>query len=366
MQRRRLLQWLLLGGGMPLGSLRAAPPEFPAVVPRRLAFPPDHGAHPDYRTEWWYITGWLEAGSEEIGFQVTFFRSRTTHDPANPSRFAPHQLLFAHAAVARPSAAGRLLHDQRVARVVRGDAANRFDAADTDLLLEGWSLRRNPDDSYVANIGSETLRLDLHFVPTQPLLLQGEGGYSRKGPLVEQASHYYSRPHLAVSGRIATGGDWLPARGRAWLDHEWSSKVLDEAAVGWDWIGINLADGGALMVFRIRSRSGDAVRWAAARLRTADGRERSFGSDEVRFEPLATWRSPHTGTIYPTHLNIHLGSGSTALRYEIRPLMDDQELDARRSTGAVYWEGAVSLWAEGRQRGRGYLELVGYHRPMKL
>lgn len=366
MLRRRLLQLMLLGG-LPLKAeaLFAAAPEFPLVVPRPLRFPRDHGAHPDYRTEWWYITGWLDAGKESLGFQVTFFRSRTMHDPANPSRFAPHQLLFAHAASAHPSA-GRLRHDQRAARVVRGDTATSFSGDDTDLRLEGWSLQRTAEDEYLARIDSESLRLDLRFAPTQPLLLQGQGGFSRKGPQPEQASYYYSRPQLAVSGRIATDGDWLPVSGRAWLDHEWSSKVLDAAAAGWDWIGINLDDGGVLMAFRIRARAGDAVRWAVARLRTADGRERSFGMDEVRFETLAAWRSPHTGTVYPTHLRIHLGSGSAALRYEIRPLMEDQELDARRSTGAVYWEGAVSLLAAGQPRGRGYLELVGYHRPMQL
>ncbi len=365
MRRRRLLQWLLLGGGLPFGDLRAAPPEFPVVVPQPLRFPRDHGAHPDFRTEWWYVTGWLEAGGEPIGFQVTFFRSRTTHDPANPSRFAPHQLLFAHAALAR-AADGRLRHDQRAARVVRGDTAASFSRDDTDLRLEGWSLRRTAQDAYLARIDGAGLRLDLRFAPTQPLLLQGDGGFSRKGPQPEQASHYYSRPQLAVGGRIATDGDWLPVSGRAWLDHEWSSQVLDAEAAGWDWIGINLDDGGALMAFRIRPRSGAAVRWAAARLRTADGRERSFGSGELRFEPLATWRSPHTGTVYPVRLRIELGSGSSALRYEIEPLMEDQELDARRSTGAVYWEGAVSLLADGQRAGRGYLELVGYHRPMRL
>lgn len=365
MQRRRLLQWLLLCGGLPIRPLLAAPPEFPVVVPRSLNFLRDHGAHPAFRTEWWYITGWLDAPGEALGFQITFFRSRTNHDPANPSRFAPHQLLFAHAALARPGD-GRLRHDQRAARVVRDDDSARFDPEDTDLLLEGWRLRRTADDGYTAFIDGEGIRLDLRFAATQSLLLQGEGGFSRKGPQAEQASYYYSWPQLAVSGRVATGKDWLPVNGRAWLDHEWSSQVLDAAAAGWDWIGINLDDGGALMAFRIRARSGDAARWAAARLRMGDGRERRFGKDEVRFEELSTWRSPHTGTVYPTRLRVSLGSGVTALCYEIHPLMEDQELDARRSTGAVYWEGAVTLMADGQRKGRGYLELVGYHRPMKL
>lgn len=365
MERRRWLKALLLSAMLPR-RLFAAAPSFPAVEPRPLAFPRDHGAHPQFRTEWWYLTGWLEtAAAEALGFQITFFRSRTTHDPANPSRFAPHQLLFAHAALARPRL-GHLLHDQRAARVVRDDPAARFSLADTDLILAGWQLRRTPEGHYEGRIDAETFALDLRFSPTQPVLLQGEGGYSRKGARPQQASYYYSQPQLVVSGSVVQGGERLEVGGRAWLDHEWSAQVLDESAAGWDWVGIDLDDGGALMAFRIRARAGEASLWAAARLRTAGGREFSFGPDEVRFEPEAHWLSPRTGTRYPVRYRLTLGRGADALRYEIEPLMEDQELDARRSTGAVYWEGAVTLLGDGKRRGRGYLELVGYHRPMRL
>ena len=374
MQRRRLLQCLALPPLCTLVPTRllAAPPDFPRVLPRPLVFPRDHGAHPDFRTEWWYVTGWLDAGGQRAGFQVTFFRSRTTHDPANPSRFAPHQLVFAHAALAS-EAEGKIRHDQRAARVVRGvrgDAGTSFSEHDTDVVLEGWRLQRLMDSRYRTEIDSETLKLELTLAPTQPLLLQGEGGFSRKGVQAEQASYYYSQPQLAVSGRINFGNDsgnaWQPASGKAWLDHEWSSRVLDDSAAGWDWVGINLDDGAALMAFRIRPRVGDVTLWATARLRSADGRERSFGADEVRFEPLATWRSPQTGTVYPVRSRLILGRGAQAVQYEIEPLLEDQELDTRRTTGAVYWEGAVTLRADGQRRGQGYLELVGYHRPMSL
>lgn len=367
MLRRHMLKLMLGAGVAPAfpASLLAGEPEFPAVVPRRLAFPRDHGAHPDFRTEWWYATGWLDAAGEAIGFQVTFFRSRSSHDPANPSRFAPHQLLFAHVALARPGD-GKLRHDQRAARVVRGDASVFFAEDDTDLRLQSWRFRRIPDGAYRVAIDGEEIRIELTLTPHQPMLLQGEGGFSRKGVQPDQASYYYSQPQLVVAGRVAMTGRWVESTGRAWLDHEWSSRVLDAEAAGWDWIGINLDDGGALMAFRIRSRSGDSVRWASARWRKADGRERSFGSGEVDFETVASWRSPRTGTTYPVRCRLKLGSGRTASSFEIEPLMEDQELDARQSTGAVYWEGAVRLLADGRQVGRGYLELVGYHRPMSL
>ncbi|MFN3883580.1 MAG: lipocalin-like domain-containing protein [Rhodocyclaceae bacterium] len=346
--------------------LLAAAPAFPTVMPRPLVFPRDHGAHPEFRTEWWYLTGWLESPAREtFGFQITFFRARTAHDPANPSRFAPHQLLFAHAALSRPRI-GHLLHDQRAARMIRGDSAVAFSASDADLRLADWHLRRRPDGVYEAQIDAKTFIFDLRFTPTQPLLLQGEGGYSRKGARPEQASHYYSLPQLSAAGTVVQERERLAVGGRAWLDHEWSSKVLDAAAAGWDWVGINLDDGGALMAFRIRPRTGETNLWATARWRDRDGNERSFGPDETSFEPMAYWLSPRTGTRYPVRCRLTLGSGAEALHFEIEPLMEDQELDARRSTGAVYWEGAVMLLAEGKRRGRGYLELVGYHRPMRL
>lgn len=359
MRRRALLHWLL-AAALPLPQAFAQP-RFAEVVPRPLRFPRDHGAHPEYRTEWWYVTGWLEAATGPLGFQITFFRSRTTHDPANPSRFAPHQLLFAHVALAQP-ALGRLRHDQRAARVVRGDETVTFLEEDCALDLAGWTLRRTPNDEYLSRIDGERLALELRLTPTQPLLLQGEQGYSQKGPQRAQASYYYSRPQLAVAGRISIEGKSFPVSGRAWLDHEWSSQVLDAAAAGWDWIGINLDDGGALMAFRIRARAGDATLWAAAKLRTADGRETRWPASEIRFEPVVLWRSPHTGARYPIRQRLRLGKRA----FEIVPLMEDQELDARLSTGAVYWEGAVTLVEQGQPRGRGYLELVGYQRPMRL
>lgn len=368
MRRRRWLQWMLLSGLMPgaAGRVLAAQPFFPTVVPRPLIFPRDHGAHPDFRTEWWYVTGWLESPtSDPLGFQITFFRFRTRHDPANPSRFAPHQLLFAHAALAQPRV-GRLVHDQRAARLVRDGSTVAFSLTDTDLMLAGWRLRRDAQGGYEAQVEAESFAVELRFTPTQPVLLQGEGGFSRKGPHPAQASYYYSLPHLDVTGVIRQAGERLVVKGRGWLDHEWSSQILDRNAAGWDWLGINLDDGGALMAFRIRARSGDASLWATARLRSADGSERSFAADEVRFEPLETWPSPRTGTRYPVRGRLVLGQGNQALLFEYVPLMSDQELDARRSTGAVYWEGAVTLLASGERCGRGYLELVGYQQPMRL
>jgi predicted secreted hydrolase len=321
-------------------------------------FPRDHGAHPETLTEWWYITGWLhDASGGALGMQITFFRSRPRVQEENPSAFAPKQLLFAHAALSDPDV-GRLQHDQRSSRAGFGlaEAAGKT----TDVRIDDWSLRL-AGGRYQARIATRGFEFALDFVPSQLVLLQGQGGFSRKGPLPGEASRYYSFPHLAVVGSIAASGRSRAVSGRAWLDHEWSNNFLGKAAAGWDWIGINLDDGAALMAFRIRDKRGGEY-WAAATYRAPDGRVRTLPPLQVRFEPLRRWRSPHTGVEYPVSMRVRAGD----LVLELQPLMDDQELDSRASTGAIYWEGAVEASMAGRVVGRGYLELTGYAHPLEL
>lgn len=335
--------------------LMPASSAFAVVRPdTRLRFPADHGAHPDFRTEWWYVTACLEGDSGELGVQITFFRSRTLHDPANPSRFAPHQLLLAHVAIADP-AHGRLRHRQRSARL--GARDSRCARDDTDLALGDWHLRRTADDRYITRAGGPDFTVDLRFESTGAPWLQGDAGYSRKGSDAGRASHYYSRAGLRVHGSLRLDGRPVRIdRGVAWLDHEWSSEVLDPRAVGWDWVGLNFDDGTALMAFRIRGVD-DTVLWTHARWREAAG-----AAARVRFEPARRWRSPRSGASYPVAMRI-LVDGRTL---ELQPLLDDQELDARASTGGFYWEGAMRVVEAGRSVGRGYLELTGYAAPLRL
>jgi predicted secreted hydrolase len=333
---------------------------YPDIVAGRDAveLPRDHGSHPRYRTEWWYITGWArDAGGVERGVQVTFFRSRPGLGESSASAFAPRELLFAHAAIA-DARHGRLVHDQRAARSGFGLAS--ASTSTTDVLLDGWSLRRE-GDVYRARIAAREFALDLAFAVTQPPLVQGERGISRKGPRPGEASGYYSVPHLAVSGTIESGGRTERVSGTAWLDHEWSSGYLAAEAAGWDWTGVSLDDGGALMAFRMRGRDGGVV-WAGGSHRDAAGRVRVFQPAEVAFLPGRTWRSPRTGVAYPVTFDVRAGS----LAVSLEPLMDDQELDARGSVGIVYWEGAVRALAGGKPVGRGYLELTGYGTPLTL
>jgi predicted secreted hydrolase len=323
-----------------------------------LQFPRDHGSHPQFRSEWWYLTGWVkDAKGRDLGIQITFFRNRPLVAENNPSRFAPRQLLFAHAALADP-ANGKLLHDQRAARAGFGLAEAQEGRA--DVAIDDWSLRQTAG-GYSASVTAREFAYALDFKLTQPVLLQGERGLSRKGPQARQASYYYSQPHLAVSGSIALKGEMIAVNGEAWLDHEWSSEYLAPEAAGWDWIGLNLADGGALMAFRMRDKQGGTL-WAGGSLRAADGRVRNFAPGEVRFGPLRRWRSPRTQAEYPVALRVQAGD----MKFELDPMMDDQELDSRASTGTIYWEGAVSAKSGGKLLGRGYLELTGYWRPLRL
>jgi len=340
-------------------TAQAAPPQFAVVSPDALEFPRDFGAHPDYRTEWWYATGWLDTpDGKPLGFQVTFFRAATEHDRANPSKFAPDQLVIAHAALSDP-ADGRLLHDQKASRAGFGLAYAK--TGDTDVKLEQWHFRRGADGAYRTRVEGAEFTLDLVLMPTQPPMLQGERGFSRKGAGVGQASHYYSEPHLKVSGSITRRGKPAPVTGSAWLDHEWSSTILDKDAQGWDWTGINLDDGSALMAFRIRGKDGRTL-FSHAALRDGAGRVTQYPQDQISFTPARVWRSPRTNASYPVQMDIRTGD----IAWTLTPLQDDQELDSRRSTGSVYWEGAVRVDRNGRNAGRGYLELTGYLKALKL
>jgi predicted secreted hydrolase len=339
------------------GDANAA--RYPAVMPGiALAFPRDHGAHPAFRTEWWYVTGWLQdATGSDYGIQITFFRNRPGVAEESASAFAPRQLVFAHAALANPRR-GQLAHDQRAARAGFGLAGVAEDT--TRAWIGDWSLEL-VDGVYAARIAAREFAFDLRFAPSQPILRQGDAGYSRKGPDPLQSSYYYSRPQLALSGRVTIAGNAIAVTGTAWLDHEWSSEVMASAAVGWDWAGINLADGGAMTAFRMRDRGGSAL-WAGGSQRAADGRTRACEPDEVRFAPQRRWRSPRTQIEYPVGMRVTVAGAE----YTLLPLFDDQELDSRASTGTIYWEGAVRAERGGREVGRGYLELTGYGEPLRL
>ncbi|HEY2628536.1 MAG TPA: lipocalin-like domain-containing protein [Usitatibacter sp.] len=338
-------------------TLASAAGHAPVVPGKAIAFPRDAGAHPEYRIEWWYVTGQVDTKRGPMGFQVTFFRVANPDAGANPSRFAARQLLFAHAALSDP-AKGKLQHDQRSARALEGLV--EASSADTDVRIDDWSLKREAK-AYRTHVEGDGFALDLELAPTQAVLLEGDRGFSRKGPLESQASYYYSEPQLAVSGRVVSDKEVLDAKGTAWLDHEWSSEMLASDALGWDWIGLNLEGGGALMAFRIRGRDG-ALLWSSATLRMPGAEALLSTPHDVRFRPRRNWTSPRTGTDYPVAMDVEIDGRL----WRLDPLMDDQELDARASTGTLYWEGAVRVEGPDGIRGRGYLELTGYGEKLRL
>jgi predicted secreted hydrolase len=339
------------------GIAAAAP--YAAVTPdRSMVFPADFGSHPRFRTEWWYVTGWLTTrGGEPLGFQITFFRTKPRIDDANPSAFAARQLLIAHCAISDPKR-GQLWQDQRIRRAGFGLA--QATEGDTNVSIDNWQLRRDAG-VYVAKIAAEDFSMDLQLSESQPPLLNGASGFSRKGPAISAASYYYSLPHLKVAGTIARKGGTDSVVGEAWFDHEWSSEYLDSEAVGWNWIGINLDDGGALMAFSIRGTHGEQ-HWAGATLRDPDGRVQVLQDTDVNFQARRRWVSPKTGVEYPVAMTVRAGTREI----DIEPLFDDQENDTRLSTGAIYWEGAVRALAGGRIVGRGYLELTGYGERLRI
>jgi len=345
-----------------LGSLCApvrAGVEYPDAVPgTALEFPRDEGAHRAFRNEWWYVTGWLrDGGGHELGFQLTFFRNRPGVAEDGDSRFAPRQLLFAHAAIADPLAA-RLRVDQRAAR--EGFGLAQAAAEHADVRIGDWSLAQD-GDRYAAHVAARDFTLDVALTAHAPPLLQGDAGVSRKGPQPHDASFYYSRPQLAARGRLALDSGTRDVSGAAWLDHEWSSRYLPAGAVGWDWTGVNLDDGGALMAFRIRDVHGTPL-WAGGTLLDANGGRRVLAPRDVDFTAQRRWRSPRTGVEYPVSFRVRAGDRE----WMLEPLFDDQELDARGGIGVVYWEGAVRAQDAGRPVGRGYLELTGYGGALKI
>ena len=355
LSRRHLLAsslWPLLSV-----PLQAAP-----VARQELQFPRDLGAHPEFAIEWWYVTGALSLARSPqealFGFQLTFFRSRVTATQNMASAFAAKQLIFAHAAVTDLQGQ-TMLHDQRIAR--EGFGIAQTSQTDTDVKLRNWSLQHSATD-YAATAMADGFDFRLRLRETQPLLLQGENGLSRKGPQAEQMSYYYSLPQLLAQGTLRIGKQQHEVSGNAWLDHEWSNSLLPAQAVGWDWIGMNLLDGSALTAFRLRDKDGNAL-WAGGSLRRSGSAVRNFNASEVKFQPQRRWTSALTHANYPVQWLLQTPGAS----YVVKALLDNQELDSRASTGAVYWEGLSELFDEqGKLLGRGYLEMTGYASPLRL
>ncbi len=326
--------------------------------PPALELPRDHGAHPEVRTEWWYLTANLTGDDgRRYGVQVTFFRQGLDPSPPAPgdSPLRARQVLAAHVAVAEVDGGG-FRHAQRLRRADGGFAG--FSTADLRVFVGDWLLERAPGDVVTARAGDRAagLGLALEYRPTKPLVLQGEGGWSRKGPAPGNASAYVSWTRLDVSGVLELDGREVRVAGEGWFDHEWGTSQLGEGVVGWDWFSLRLEDGRELMVYRLRRADGRPDAFSSGALVRADGTTRRLRFEDVGLQSTGSWTSPATGATYPSGWRIEVPD--EGLRLAVAPLLEAAELDARASTGTVYWEGPVAV--TGSHAGEGYAELTGY------
>lgn len=321
-----------------------------------LAYPEDHGAHPAYQTEWWYLTGNVsDASGRRFGIQFTIFRRGL--DPEPPRAGAPplraNHVLLGHMAVTDVQSE-RTLFAERMRR--EAPPLARASRADLDLVLDDWSLVRTPDDALVVRAGdtAAALEMELRFEPTKARVLHGGSGYSRKGSDPRNASAYMSWTRLATSGRLKVDGETFQVSGASWYDHEFGSSVLEEGTQGWDWFGLQLDGGRELMAFVLRGE--DGPRMAAGTWIEADGTTRALRGADVRLVSSATWTSPTTEAVYPARWTLTLPTLDEEL--EIVPLVANAELVTGGSTGISYWEGPVAV--SGTSDGVGYAELTGY------
>lgn len=343
-------------------SSGSAPGFARAEGPRTFSFPADHGPHPEFRTEWWYVTGNLAtAEGRGFGFQWTVFRNALTPKvPPRGSRWGARDVYLGHFAVS-DLAGGRFRSFERFRRGALGLAG--ASAAPFRVALDDWALESSGAATWPARVrasagqGDGRAAIDLVLDQGVPPVLQGERGLSKKGGEPGNASYYYSLPRMPARGVIRIGGQAFAVSGLAWLDREWSTSVLAPGLAGWDWFALQLDDGRELMLYRLRGRDGAASPESRGTLIAAGGSTRTIEWREVALEESATWTSPKSGGRYPAAWRIRIFS--EALDLSVRPRLADQELDGTYR----YWEGAVEVHGtrEGRPvSGRGYVELTGY------
>ena len=334
--------------------------------PCNLKFPKDHGAHPGYRTEWWYYTGNLRSeNGNQFGFQLTFFRSQISPPgaekkwPHRPSAWRTSQVYLAHAAVS-DIAGKQHLQAEDVSRAALGMAGVNQSAEQTKIFLKNWSTRIDAD-VHVLKVDAADFSYELNFKPAKPAVMHGDRGYSLKGATPERASCYYSFTRLEGQGSISIGGDAIAVTGSAWMDHEFSTALLEPGISGWDWFSLQLSDSTELMLFLLRTDKGGLHPASSGTYINADGITRPIANAEINVAVLGTWRSKPSNARYPARWRLQIEPLGIALT--IKPNLPDQEMRTLGSTGVTYWEGSVSI--DGTQnkhpvKGDGYVELTGY------
>lgn len=332
--------------------------------PREWEFPRDHGAHPDYRTEWWYFTGnvFSESG-EHFGYQLTFFRHGLQWRPLQTgSSWAARDLYFAHFGLTDVQRR-HFFHADQAFRGTLGLAYAR--QGNMELKNGSWTVEPVEGEFRLRAIRRDHA-LDLVVRPVKPLVLQGENGFSRKGSQPGNASSYYSMTRLHTEGTLTIRGREVAVRGTSWFDHEFSTSLLERGQKGWNWFSIQLDDGHELMAYRMCRTDGQRDAHDHGVWVWPDGSSQRLGGDDYKIRELGRWTSPKTGAVYPQGWEITVPI--LGLQLVMRAALPDQEVIMERMGGLAYWEGAcvVEGQREGRQvRGFGYAELTGYHRSME-
>ena len=347
----------LLAGGAGAGEA------FEMPRPGRVwSFPRDHGAHPEYKTEWWYYVGHLKAASgESFGYQLTFFRValRKIRKPGPQARSAwsLHTVYFAHLALTDQARRTFSFREKsgRGALNLSGAAAGTL-----KVWINDWQAEL-VEDEFRLSAQDGGLGLDLVLKPIKPPALHGEGGYSRKSEKSDAASYYYSLPRLDTRGNITVDGRQLPVTGESWMDHEFFSRTLAPNLSGWDWFSLQLAGGWEVMLYLLRHQDGSVDPASSGTLIDPQGRARHLNLGDFTVRPTGAWTSPHTRTKYPAGWEIIIpGAG---YRLTLTPTLADQEIRSQAPAKVTYWEGQVKI--EGVKNGvpvagLGYAELTGY------
>lgn len=335
-----------------------------AVAPRPFVFPADHGPHPEYRTEWWYVTGNLATPEgRPFGFQWTIFRQALAPRVAErASRWGARDVYLGHFAVSDIAGGSSGFRSfERLRRGALGLAG--ASAAPFRVALDDWVLESESGATWPARLsasageGEERTAIDLVLDQGVPPVLQGDRGLSKKSAEPGNASYYYSLPRMPAKGEIRIGGRRFQVSGLAWLDREWSTSSLAPDQVGWDWFALQLEGGHEVMLYRLRNRDGTASPESRGTLIAPDGTTRAIRWRDLELVETAAWTSPKSGARYPAAWRIQIPR--ERLDLTVRPLLADQELN-----GAFrYWEGAVAVAGSRAGRpvsGKGYVELTGY------
>jgi len=363
-RRWRVLLALALGLAPGASPLRGAD-WLPAVPGHTYTFPADHLPHPGFKTEWWYFTGNVrDPAGRRFGYQATFFRQGLrppAERPAGESRFIVDDLKFAHFGLT--DVAARQFHfTQRLSRGAFGEAgfAARADPAAATRLawIDEWQLTRPPAGGFTLTARSPEAAIEFTLAEGKPWAIHGTGGLSQKADGPGHASHYYSGTRMPTSGRLTVGGRAFTVAGETWFDHEWATNQLTPGQVGWDWFSLQLDDGTELMLYAMRTATGDLDPNSSGTFIAADGTPRHLTRDQFTLRPLAWWESPATHGRYPIAWEVSIPG--LALTARVTTPVENQELVLQP---IAYWEGLIDVRGTraGREvKGHGYLELTGY------